>query len=91
MPNNKDDSAKIARIDQKVISLEDWTREHAKDDDDRFNRMFGFMKERFDKVDSKLETLWDSRNRQEGVFGVGKFIAGAVGGFLVAVLDYFHR
>lgn len=93
---NDDEHATLVRVDQKVISIEKWAELHGNHDDVRFERNFNFVKEqfgkldaRFDKIDEKLDTLWDDKNRHEGAFGFGKWIAGCVGGLIVAAMDYF--
>lgn len=84
---NVNESAKLARVEEKVISIEKWNESHAKDDNDRFSRMFDYMKERFDKTDKKLDTLWDNKNKQDGAFNFGKIVAGGIGGLLVIAIE----
>lgn len=66
-----------------------------KHSNERFERTFNFVKGSFDKIDGrfdkmeeKLGTLWDTKNKQEGAFGLSKILAGSVGGFLVLIADF---
>lgn len=81
------EGARLARVEEKVTNIEKWNENHAKDDTERFNRMFEYMKERFDKTDKKLDTLWDNKNRQDGAFNLGKIVAGGIGGLLVFLFE----
>lgn len=82
---------RLARMEEKQDSMKEWAEAHEKKDDDYFGKTFKYMKERFDKVDTKLETLWDGKNRSEGAFSVGRLMAGGIGGILVAIIDYAVR
>lgn len=89
------DKQKLARIDANVTNLDKSFGAHEKLDSERFDRVFNFTKEgfaklenHFDKIEDRLDTLWDGKNRQEGAFGLGKIIAGSIGGFLVAIIDF---
>lgn len=84
---NSSESAKLARVEEKVISIEKWNDNHAKEDTERFTRSFDYMKERFDKIDTKLDTLWDNKNKQDGAFHLGKIVAGGIGGLLVFLCE----
>lgn len=93
MDNN--DKIKLARIDERVDSIDKSFDDHEEHDADRFERTFEFVKEGFDKIDDrfdkitiKIDALWDTKNQQTGAWGLGKYIAGAIGGCIVAVIDY---
>ncbi len=90
------DSVKIGRIDQKVISLEQWTKDHATDDNTRFERTFGYVKDsfgkmedRFDKIDTKLDTIWDERNQNKGAFKASKLAGMGIWAAIVMAANYF--
>jgi len=92
------DSLKIARIEEKVSSMSAWSNKHETHDDERFTRTFDFMKDQFDKqnnvlkeINDKVGTLWDTGNRQEGALGISKFVAGGIGGILVAAIDWWVK
>ena len=79
---NSDEHETLARVDQKVISIEKWCESHGQHDDVRFERSFQFVKDgfskldtRFDKIDEKLDTLWDDKNRHDGAFSMGKLLS----------------
>ncbi len=90
------DKAKLARIEANTLNMDRSFINHERQDTERFERTFKFVKEgfekiddRFDKMDEKLGALWDLKNKQEGAFGMGKIVAGIVGGALVAAIDFF--
>ena len=90
------DSERLARIDQKVISMEQWQQKHDQHDDTRFERTFAYVKEGFAKNDEqnktiirKLDTLWDTKNQQEGGLKVGKILSTALMAFVGVVAGYF--
>lgn len=92
---NESDSLKIARIDQKVISLSEWTKAHEYDDAERFERTFSYVKEgfgkiekRFDDIDKKLDTLWDDKNQRTGAFNASRLSIGALWAILVLAADW---
>jgi hypothetical protein len=86
---------KITRIDQKVLSMEAWQKQHTDEDnqreahtDERFERIFNYIKERHDKTDEKLDTLWDNHNRQDGAMKFAGLVASMIGGIVGSVLTY---
>lgn len=81
----------IGRIDERLKGLDRSFTNHEVEDHARFELVFGHMKDRFDKIDAKLETLWDLKNSQAGVLSASKFLAGAVGGCIVLAADWFMR
>lgn len=89
------DQVLLARVDQKVTNLDRNMEAHIAEDSQKFDRVFNFVKERFDTIENKIddlmkdkvEPLWDNKNKQEGAFSLGRIVAGTVGGGLVAVLD----
>lgn len=92
------DSVKIARIDQKVIGMDKWQDQHAKDDEKRehesnvrFERMFTYIKDGFEKIDTrfdKVDTLWDERNKTSGGFDVVKFGGQGLWALLILCVGY---
>ena len=84
----KNESIKLAKIEVGMNNLSKWSDAHDELDTQRFDRTFNYVKERFDKIDEKLDTLWDTKNKQDGAFGMGKWIAGGVGGMVVAIIDF---
>lgn len=91
----KDEKIKLARIDERVLNIAKSFEDHEDNDSERFDKTFNFVKEgfdkidnRFDKVDARLGKLWDIKNKHDGAFGVGKMIAGGIGGVFVALVDF---
>lgn len=73
----------LARIDERTQHLDKWKDEHSEEDKMRFDRTFAFVKDSFtklegrmEKMDKKLDTLWDTKNQQQGAYSASK-IAGA--------------
>ena len=68
-----------AAIDRRAV-------EHEEKDEERFIRTM----ERFDSlekaVSTKIDVLWDNKNKQEGIIGFSKLLAGGFGGLVVAGL-----
>lgn len=92
---DRNDSAKLARIDERVVNLDRMVNLEKASTAERFDRTFKFVEDgmasindRFDKVDEKLGELWDIKNKQDGAFGLGKIVAGGIGGLLVAAIDF---
>lgn len=80
------DSIKIARIEQRVISMGQWQDQHTKDDEkremeshERFDRVFQFISKGFDKIDANIDLLRKDviplqaeRNQRLGAEGLKK-------------------
>lgn len=65
---------------------------------DKIDKNFDKMANRFDSLDTKVDSLWDDKNKREGaeqnrnqVFDFGKYIAGVIGGVIVAAFEYFKH
>lgn len=91
-------AATLARIEERGIHTKESLDIHIEDDGVRFERTFNYVKdafskmdERFDTIDTKLGTLWDNNNRQEGAFGLGKWMAGLIGGAVVAGAEFLRN
>lgn len=54
-----------------VESVRQDFRIHMKDDRDFQDRMFAYLKGEFDVINSKIDTLWDEKNKREG-YQIGK-------------------
>ncbi len=77
---DENQTVKLARLEERVVSM-DKSLLAIKDGFDKID-------DRFDKVDQKLGQLWDTKNKQDGAFSIGKIIAGSIGGFTVAIMDF---
>lgn len=82
---NQDEKAKLARIDERTIHLIQSLSEHAEEDNKRFERTFGYLKDsfdkiegRFDKFEAKIGNLWDDKNKRSGAFGASRMIGGSI-------------
>lgn len=93
------DSAKIARIDQRTINVEKMMETHLNEDTRRFEMVFAHFNNRLDKFEEKLEKrvqpmedrvegLWDDMKNREGAFGMGKWVAGVIGGIMGAAATF---
>lgn len=103
------DSQMLATVVEQGRNMEKNLDLHMKDDHERFERTFTYLKgeftdigERLDKfertldnrvrpIENRVETLWDKKNNQEGAFGVGKWVAGAIGGLVGAAVTFFSN
>lgn len=88
-PNRRREDVLIGRIDERLISLDRSFVAHEVEDHQRFELVFGHMKDRFDKIDKKLDVLWDQSNQNKGMFTVSKLVAGSIWGIIVLVAGYF--
>lgn len=91
---NESDSIKIARIEQKVINLDNWRIEHDKKDSDRFEKIFDYIKDgfnnidqRFDKLNNKVDNVWDYKIANESSSRTWKYVIGGLGTLLAAMLS----
>lgn len=89
--NRRKDDDLIGRIDERLKGLDRSFTAHEVEDHARFELVFGHMKDRFDKIDRKLETLWDLKNSQAGMFGASRLIAGSLWAVLVLAIDFMIR
>lgn len=87
--NRRQDDVLIGRIDERLKGLDKSFGDHIEEDRLRFELVFSHMKDRFDKIDKKLETLWDQNNRSQGAFGAGRMVAGAMWAVAAVVASYF--
>lgn len=53
--------------------------------DDKFTEKFADLDEK------RIGPLWDDKNKRDGAFGLGKFIAGGIGGLIVAGMEWMVR
>jgi hypothetical protein len=79
------DNIRLARMEENLRNLSKSFDDHETEDTNRFEKMFGFMREEFDEIknntketNSKLGTLWDIKNQQLGASIIKKTIAGGV-------------
>ena len=96
---------RLTALEVNYANLDRRGADHERNDAERFERSFKFVQgmkeeilEGIDEVKSqvsalrdKVDTLWDEKNKREGAFDLGKIAAGAVGGILVAAVEYFKR
>jgi len=94
--NRRKDDVLMGRIDERLKGLDRSFVAHEVEDHARFELVFSHMKESFDKmdkrfdtVDHRLGTLWDLKNSQSGAFSAGRLVAGAVWGFIVVAASWF--
>lgn len=97
------EAATLARIDQKVIGIENWQAQHTKEDDsrefghvNRNDKMLTAVKEgfdkidnRFDKIETKIATLWDDKNKASGVLGFSKIAGMGIWALIIIGINYF--
>ena len=95
---NEMDSVKIARIDEKVINMGKWQEQHSRDDESReietnakFERVFNYIRERHDKTDAKIESLWDDKNQRKGALNLGRLVSSLIGGFIVIIAEFISN
>lgn len=79
----------IGRIDERLINLDRSFTSHEEEDHARFELVFSHMKERFDKIDNKLELLWDEKNLRKGAFTASSIGASSLWAIVVLVAGYF--
>ncbi len=93
---------RLAYLEANYGNLDRRAAEHEKNDTERFERTFSFVKgmkteilEAVGVVDSKISPLagrvnelWDEKNKREGAFGLSKLVAGAGGGVIVALIEW---
>lgn len=89
--NRRKDDVLIGRIDERLKSLDRSFSQHEVEDHNRFELVFGHMKDRFDKIDNKLETLWDLKNSQAGAFSVSRLAGGGIWAIIVLMIDWAMR
>lgn len=95
-PNRRKDDVLIGRIDERLLGLDRSFTAHEVEDHARFELVFGHMKDSFDKMDkrfdtinTKLDTLWDLKNSQAGAFSASRIAASIVWGAVVIVASWF--
>lgn len=94
--NRRKDDVLIGRIDERLKGLDRSFEAHEKEDHNRFELAFGHIKDvldkvelRFDKIDKKLEVLWDQSNQNQGAFGASRLVAGALWALVVLAASWF--
>lgn len=103
------DSQLLATVVEQGRNMEKNFDAHMRDDHERFERTFLYLKSEFNEIggrldkfertldnrvrpiENKVETLWDARNKQEGAFGVGKWVAGVLGGVVGAAITFWSN
>lgn len=83
------DETLLARIDERTLNISEKLVAHIDEDGQRFDRVFGYVKERFDKMDTKLDTLWDDSNKSEGAFSTSKNAVAAVWSVVAIGISYW--
>jgi hypothetical protein len=90
------DSATLARIDERTQAQTIAFALHVKDDGDKFDKVFSFITKRFDKADErfdKIETLVgelrDERNQRQGALGLSKILSGGIYACIALAAGYF--
>lgn len=86
--DRRKDDVLIGRMDERLMNLNRAFLDHEKEDHARFELVFGHMKDRFDKVDKKLDTLWDQSQRAKGAFGASRLLGGAAWATIVLAIDW---
>lgn len=89
--NRRNGDALMSRIDERLNGLVDSFKSHEGEDGQRFNLVFSQMKEGFDKIDKKLDILWDASNQNKGMFTASKLIAGSVWAIVVLAASWFMQ
>lgn len=89
MQNRRKDDVLIGRIDERLLGLDRSFTAHEIEDHARFEMVFSHMKDRFDKIDKKLDTLWDQSQRNDGAFSASRVAVGCVWGLAIIVVNWF--
>jgi hypothetical protein len=90
MPDmDNSDSNILARIDERTQAQSTTLAAHVKDDTEKFDKIFNFVSKRFDKIDAKLDTLWDEKNQRKGAFSASKLLTGGLWAAIVLAASYF--
>lgn len=90
MDDMKDsDSNTLARIDERTSAQTVAFALHVKDDSERFDKVFSFITKRFDKIDEKLDTLWDEKNQRKGAISFSKILSGGAYACIALAAGYF--
>lgn len=96
MPDMSENSAILARIDERTQGLVVNMTTHLKDDTDRFDKVLNFVSKKFDKideqfnsVDKKLDALWDDKNQRQGAFSAGRLMTACMWAIIVLMASYF--
>lgn len=86
----------IGRIDERLLGLDRSFTAHEREDHERFELAFKHMSDqfdrvgnRFDKIDKKLDTLWDQSQRNHGAFSASRVAAGCIWGLAVIAVNWF--
>lgn len=79
----------LARIDERTKAQGGVMEAHIKEDSERFERVFAYLGKRFDKIDEKLDTLWDENNQRKGAFTASRLMAAGVWAAIVLLIGYF--
>lgn len=94
--NRRKEDDLLGRVDERLKALDRSFSSHEVEDHARFELVFNHMKDsfdkmdrRFDSVDAKLGTLWDLKNSQSGAFGASKLLVNGIWGIIVIAISWF--
>jgi hypothetical protein len=83
------DSNTLARIDERTQALTASLALHVKDDAEKFEKVFSVVGKRFDKIDEKLDTLWDEKTARKGAMALSKVLTGGIYAAIALAAGYF--
>ena len=89
--NRRNGDALMSRIDERLNGLVDSFRSHEGEDRRRFELVFSQMKDGFDKIENKLDILWDASNQNKGMFTASKLIVGSVWAIVVLAASWLMQ
>lgn len=91
---------KIAVLDTKIEGIREQQKAHADNNDQKFERMFDYLKPvnewviQNKELPSQVKTLWDFHQQNKGFLSATRLLTAAIGGTIVALADFFfggHR
>lgn len=97
----RSDGEMLIRLEERTANISKSMTAHEAQDEDRFEKTLAYAREMKGEINGSLEkmmkvvtetntkvgTLWDDKNKRDGALGLGKFMAGAIGGSLVFICE----
>lgn len=93
---NDSDSHLLARIDERTSAQTQNFATHVKSNDEQFDNVFKFVTKGFDKVDvhldkidKRLDALYEDKNERKGAWNLSKIISGVAYAILAIMAGIF--
>lgn len=86
---NQDDRARLERMDERTQYMTKSLDSHVEEDNRRFERIFNYVKDRFDGLEEKIDTLWDEKNQRSGAIRASQLITGGAWAIAAVVASWF--